>query len=334
MNKLLITMGDPAGVGPEIIIKFYQDYHRDWHEYRFLPVVCGSKNVLEKYLKLFDSKIKVVEINESQYNIKTIDYYTIPLINIESNEEIIPGKVSFEAGKLSMQYLEKAVELVKNGSFDALVTAPISKDAINLAGYKYSGHTEFLAEKTGIENFGMVLKGNKITVVLNSTHVSLSDAVKLVKKESILKKIILADIAKREIGIKGKIAVAGLNPHNGENGLFGNEEEMEIAPAIEEAKSMGIDVEGPIVPDTLFVKMLKDEYNIAVVMYHDQGLIPMKMESFGRGVNVTVGLPIVRTSVDHGTAFDIAGKGEADFGSLTEALVLADSICNIRKGMV
>ena len=277
----------------------------------------------------------LVEIVEIEDNNKIKDLIVkngvMHLINEECIfDDIEIGKVSKEAGKMSMLYLEKALRVVKNGYFDAIVTAPISKDAINLAGYKYDGHTGWFAEKTNTTDYGMVLKGKKITVVLNTTHVSMQDAVKSVKKDSIVKKILLAQRAKEELGIDGKIAVAGLNPHNGEEGLFGDEEAREIAPAVAEARAMGIDVEGPIVPDTLFVKMLRDDYNIAVVMYHDQGLIPMKMESFGAGVNITVGLPIVRTSVDHGTAFNIAGKGIADYGSLKEAVKTANVIINRR----
>ena len=331
INRLIITMGDPAGIGPEIIVKFFEELYKLEGKNLFIAV-CGSKSILQYYIDKIKSQVEIVEI-EDENSIKNLVLKNgiMYLINEECElKDIEIGKVKAESGKLSMKYLEKSLRLVNNGVFDGIVTAPISKDAINLAGYKYDGHTGWFAEKTHTKDFGMVLKGNKVTVVLNSTHVSMRDAVEAVKKDTIVKKIVLAQRAKEELGIKGKIAVAGLNPHNGEEGLFGKEEITDIAPAVEEARTMGIEVDGPIVPDTLFHRMMKDEYNIAVVMYHDQGLIPMKMESFGAGVNITVGLPIVRTSVDHGTAFDIAGKGVAECGSLKEAIKTANIIINKR----
>lgn len=328
MNKILITMGDPAGVGPEIILKYYKEYFEKENK-EYFSFLIASRSVLEYYKKKMKIDIEIEEIEDFSL-IKNMNFQNkIYLINRDLDmDKLELGKASEYSGKYSMIYLEEALELVKKGIFNAMTTAPISKDAINMAGYKYSGHTSFLADKTGIKNFGMVLKGKKITVVLNTTHLSLNDAIKDVKKDNILKKIILAEKAKEALGIKTKIAVAGLNPHNGENGLFGDEESLEISPAVLEAKRMGIDVEGPIVPDTLFVKMLQDKYNIAVVMYHDQGLIPMKMESFGMGVNITIGLPIIRTSVDHGTAYDITGKNIADCGSMRSALECANLIIN------
>ena len=311
-------MGDPAGIGPEIILKFYQRIKSETKA--TVPVTVGSARILESYIKKFKMDVKIEKIDDTEnLSDRAFDAGYLPVIDIDTGDNIETGKVSMEAGKLSMLYLEKAVELCKQGIFQGLVTAPISKDAINLAGYKYSGHTTFLAHETNTRDFAMVLKGNKVVVLLNTTHLSIIDAVKRVKKDHILNKIVIAQRAKRELGLDGPIAVAGLNPHNGENGLFGTEEIEEIGPAVEEAKKLGIDVVGPIVPDTLFVKALRDEYSIVVVMYHDQGLIPMKMESFGMGVNITIGLPFVRTSVDHGTAFEIAGKGISDEGSLAES---------------
>ena len=324
-------MGDPAGIGPEIILKFYQGIKSETEA--TVPITVGSARILESYIKKFKMDLKIQKIdNTENISDRVFGAGCVPVIDIDTGDNIETGKVSMEAGKLSMLYLEKAVELCKQGVFQGLVTAPISKDAINLAGYKYSGHTTFLAHETNTRDFAMVLKGNKIVVLLNTTHLSIIDAVKRVKKDHILNKIVIAQRAKEELGLDGPIAVAGLNPHNGENGLFGTEEIEEIGPAVEEAKKLGIDVVGPIVPDTLFVKALRDEYSIVVVMYHDQGLIPMKMESFGMGVNITIGLPFVRTSVDHGTAFEIAGKGVSDEGSLSEAVRLATvNIENRRK---
>lgn len=330
MNKIIITMGDPAGVGAEIVLK----YIKELGNINFLPVVVGSKSILDYYNKIYNINLKIIEVESDRLEKIKFEKATLYLINIDmSIDDLKFGEDSKLAGEYTMKYLETACDLVESGLFDAMVTAPLSKDSINRAGYKFGGHTSFLANRFDTKNFGMVLKGKKITVVLNTTHLSIAAAVKEVKKESILKKIILADRAKKELGINTKIAVAGLNPHNGENGLFGDEEEKEIIPAIKEAKELGIDVEGPIVPDALFVKMLKDEYNIAVVMYHDQGLIPMKMESFGKGVNITVGLPIIRTSVDHGTAFDIVGENRADSGSLNSAVDSANMIIKNRKNI-
>lgn len=334
MDRLIITMGDPGGIGPELLVKFFDEIYKIEEKNLFLAVV-GSRSILEKEMKRQRADFDIVEI-ERDYWIKdlVLEKNKMHLINIDIEEEFKEGKSTALGGKMSIAYLDKAIDLCSKKYFDGIVTCPISKDSINLAGYKYSGHTTYLAAKTGTDSFAMILKGNKITVVLNSTHLSIIDAVKKVKKESILEKIYLAERAKEELNLKGKIAVAGLNPHNGENGLFGDEEAREILPAIEEAKKNGIDVEGPIVPDTLFVKMLQGKYSVAVVMYHDQGLIPMKMESFGMGVNVTIGLPFVRTSVDHGTAFDIVGKGLAEVGSLKEAVKLAAINIKNRKSKI
>lgn len=332
MKKIVITMGDPAGIGAEIIVKFFNYMSCSKNRKNNIYAVCGTKSILEFYIKKLGYNLIVKEIDEKNINsISDLSLNEIPVFNFEKDvDKVNIGEISKEAGQLTMMYLDKGIELVNSKVFDALVTAPLSKDSINKAGYRYSGHTSYLADRFKTKDFAMILKGKKIIVILNTTHLSLEDAVKKVKKQSILEKIILADKAKQELGLNGKIAIAGLNPHNGENGLFGNEESEEIFPAVEEALKLGIDVEGPIVPDTLFVKMLRDKYCIAVVMYHDQGLIPMKMESFGQGVNITIGLPIIRTSVDHGTAFDIAGQGIADYGSMKEAVETAEKIIDNR----
>lgn len=276
--------------------------------------------------------LDIVEITKGHIADLKLENGKMHLINIDTNlDDLEFGKHSKKGGELSVKYLDKAMELCQGKYVDGMVTCPISKDSINMAGYKYSGHTEYLAEKSNTEDFAMVLKGKKVVVLLNSTHVSLKEAINRVTKDSLSKKIRMAEKAKKELGLTGPIAVAGLNPHNGENGLFGREEIEIIGPAVEEAKQEGIECEGPIVPDTLFTKVLKGQYSISVVMYHDQGLIPMKMESFGMGVNVTIGLPFVRTSVDHGTAFDIVGKNLADIGSLREAVNLGNECVKIRK---
>ncbi len=330
MKKIVISMGDPAGIGPEIIVKYYNEIFEQGKMDDYIAV-SGSKSILDMYIK----SLNCTHLTSKAVNEKSemkLEKNIIPVLDIDvDSSEIEIGKVSKKSGDLTIKYLDRAIDLVEGKYFDALVTAPLSKDSINLAGYKYSGHTTYLADRLDTKDFAMILKGEKIVVILNTTHLSLNDAIKKVKKQNIYEKIVIANKAKQELGLCGTIAVAGLNPHNGENGLFGDEESKEILPAIEEAKKMGIDVEGPIVPDTLFVKMLQDKYSIAVVMYHDQGLIPMKMESFGKGVNITVGLPIIRTSVDHGTAFDIAGQGIADSGSLRSAIDTAKLIIDNRQ---
>ncbi|MBZ4684180.1 MAG: 4-phospho-D-threonate 3-dehydrogenase / 4-phospho-D-erythronate 3-dehydrogenase [Fusobacteriaceae bacterium] len=331
-NRLAITMGDPFGIGPEISIKFFDTLYKI-EEKNFFVFLIGSKSVIEYYLKKYKIDLEI-ELIEDIYKIENLNNKNgvLPLLNIdfEFNKEDI-GKDSKLGGEYSIKYLNQAIKLCNYEIIDGIVTAPISKNSINLAGYKYSGHTTYFAEKTKTKGFAMILKGEKVIVLLNTTHLSLNDAIKKVKKDNIIDKIKLAEIAKKELGLNGKIAVAGLNPHNGENGLFGDEEIKEIAPAVKEMQEQGIDVEGPIVPDTLFVKMLKSEYVISVVMYHDQGLIPVKLESFGSAVNITIGLPFVRTSVDHGTAFDIAGKNMADESSLRKAVSTAINIIKNKK---
>lgn len=331
-NRLIITMGDPCGVGPEIIVKFFNDFINIANN-DYIPAVVGSRSILEYYMEELGLKLPINELSldlTDDYN--NLDLTKINLFNIDEKiENFNLGNHTKIGGELSIKYLDLAIELCQKGLFDGIVTAPISKDSINMAGHKFSGHTTYLANKTDTEDYAMILKGNRITVILNTTHLSILDAAKKVKKDSILKKIKMAQRAKKELSLHGPIAVAGLNPHNGENGLFGDEESKEIEPAVMEAKNMGIDCEGPIVPDTLFVKMLQHKYSMAVVMYHDQGLIPMKMDSFGEGVNITIGLPFVRTSVDHGTAFDIVGKNMANTGSFKEAINLANININNRN---
>ena len=221
--------------------------------------------------------------------------------------------VDARAGKAAYEYVETAVQYALKGEIHAVVTAPLHKEALNLGGYHFPGHTEILAHLAGTKDYAMMLVGGSLKVIHVTTHVSLRQACDLVKTERVLRVIELADSAMKLLGIpEPRIAVAGLNPHSGENGLFGLEDEVEIAPAVELAKRQGIHVSGPIAPDTVFYRAaLKNHFDIVVVMYHDQGHIPLKVLGFETGVNVTVGLPYIRTSVDHGTAFGKAGKGTA-----------------------
>ncbi len=325
MNLIAVTQGDPSGVGPEVILKsFLKD------SIRSLPlIVIGDLTVMEYYKKL--TKI-------SGFNIKGISFpdeykfdketLTVLDLGIVSRDSIKPGKGSGESGKSAFQYISKAIDSAAQKKISAIVTAPINKEALQDAGYKYSGHTEIFAHKTSSSNYAMLLYSPDLSVIHATTHVSLSQAVKNISKERIECCIQLAHDSMAKISGKEnpRIAVAGLNPHAGENGLFGDEEVRIIKPAVLNFQDKGINVSGPIPPDTVFLKALNGDYDIVVAMYHDQGHIPFKMVAFDNGVNITVGMPVIRTSVDHGTAFDIAGKGIAKEQSMVEAILLASRL--------
>ena len=307
-KKIAITIGDPAGIGPEIVLKAIMS-----HEITGIcePVIVGDRAVIEEAIgKLgLPAGIKDLEL---------IDTSSIKDGNFQKN------KPTAEGGRACASYIKKAVELALNKSVDAVVTAPISKEALKMAGFKWPGHTEMLAELTNTKDFAMMFYSEKLKVILVTIHTALSNVPDLIKKEKVLKTIILAKKSCDMLDIKNPlIAVSGLNPHAGESGIFGNEEIKEIAPAIEEAQNMGIPVSGPYPADTLFHRAYNGEFDIIVCMYHDQGLTPFKMIAFEKGVNMTVGLPIIRTSPDHGTACDIAWKGIANPSSIIEAIKLA-----------
>ncbi len=327
-----ITMGDAAGIGPEIIVKALSsgDCHRECN-----PITIGDSRVLESTRKLLDLKTRihrVSDVDEADFKAGTID--VLDLCNLEPNK-IRYGRISRESGKASIEYLEKAVELAMEGTIDAITTAPISKEAINKAGYQYSGHTEILAELTGTRRYTMMLIAEPLKVVHVTTHIALARVTKQITESRVLETIELASQAMKTLGNDNpKIGVAGLNPHSSDGGLFGNEEEKQITPAVVEARRRGINAEGPIPADTLFPKTASGIFDIAVAMYHDQGHIPVKLIGLkwdqrdktcvrAGGVNITIGLPIIRTSVDHGTAFDIAGKGIANPDSLRQAIEIA-----------
>ncbi len=235
------------------------------------------------------------------------------------------GKISSQTGKAQVSYIERAVSDAKKGLIDAIVTLPINKEAARIGGLKFPGHTEFLADSFNVKNFGMMLANRKLKVVLVTTHVPLRQVPCLITKETILSKLKLIDKTLK----RPRVAVAALNPHAGEGGLFGDEEELIISPAIEKATKIGINVKGPFPSDTVFNRAINGEFDVVLCMYHDQGLIPIKLLGFGESVNITLGLPIVRTSVDHGTAYDIAGKGIADIGSFRFAVEEALRLLNI-----
>lgn len=320
MKKPLIgiTIGDPAGAGPEVTLKALQN--KSIFDL-CIPVVIGDANVIKRVADIVGFRDEIKEIDntddcaEGKVNL-------ISLNNMDYDYRF--GIVQPECGRAAFEYIKTGIELAMADKIDAVVTGPINKEALNLAGYHYSGHTEIFADLTGTKDYAMMLTGGPLKVIHVSTHVALREACDRVKRERVYTVIKLAFKAMNDLGInKPRIAVAGLNPHAGENGLFGDEEIKEIIPAIEMAKAEGIDVTGPLPPDTIFLHCKEGKYDIAVVMYHDQGHIPLKLLDFMGGVNVTVGLPIIRTSVDHGTAFGKAGKGTADETSMVKAIKMA-----------
>lgn len=325
-----ITMGDPASIGPEITVKALS--RSDIYE-RCKPIVIGDACVMEAAVSLLHKEGITVrpvrQVSEALFTYGTIDVLDMKLVDMSALEL---GKVSVMAGEASFQYVKKTIELANAGEVDGTVTNAFNKEAVNKAGHHFSGHTEIYAQYTGTKKYTMMLAHENLRVVHVSTHVSLREACNRVKIDRVLEVIRIANQACRDLGIANpKVGVAGLNPHSGENGLFGREEIDEIMPAIELAKAEGIDAQGPVPPDTIFSKARGGWYDIVVAMYHDQGHIPLKVVGFVysqqkqtwdavAGVNVTLGLPIVRASVDHGTAFDQAGTGTANELSLLNAI--------------
>ncbi len=319
--RIGITMGDPAGIGPEVVLKAVAE-----EEVRAVcrPVIIGDAQLLAHNARTLDLQCGYQIVRHDEH---LPDEISEPLIfhldNIQGHVE--PGIESGAAGKAAAGYIEAAVELCAAGSIDAIATAPINKRALYLGGYTFPGHTEFLAYLTGSDDYAMGFVGANLRVVLVSTHVPLSEAIGLVRRERVEKRIRLADRELRRWGIeRPRIAVAALNPHGAEGGLFGMEEASEIAPAVEACRAAdGINVSGPFSADTVFLRASRGEFDAVVACYHDQAMIPVKCLSFGEAVNVTLGLPFIRTSVDHGTAFDIAGKGIAEHSSMVAAIKLA-----------
>jgi 4-hydroxythreonine-4-phosphate dehydrogenase len=314
-----ITIGDIAGIGPEIIVKALS-LNEIYQICR--PIVIGTTQVLILALKFSKYPLQINTINhvdEGKYQWGTID--VLEPMNIDLTAIEI-GKVQKTSGRAAVEYIKKAVQLALNGEIHAITTAPINKEAIHLAGYSFAGHTELLATLTGTQRYAMMLVANSLRVVHVTTHVSLKKACEMITKSRVFNTIILTHEILISLGIDNpRMAVSGLNPHAGESGLFGQEEIESIIPAIQDAKSRGINVQGPFPADTLFSKV--ETFDVYIVMYHDQGHLPVKVLAFEKGVNVTLGLPIVRTSVDHGTAFDIVGKGIANPQSLVEAIKMA-----------
>ena len=317
-----ITMGDPVGVGPEIILQALgnppvYDVCR--------PIVFGDMSILDSAKKCIGSSLDLNAVNDPEsgrYENGCIDILNISNLDPEKTSWGMP---SAETGRAMISYITEAVDMALDKRIAAMATCPINKVSMKMAGSRFHGHTELLAEHTRANEYAMMFAGDKLKIVLVTIHVSLKEACAILSKENILKTIEITGRTLSERFDKKKpcIAVAGLNPHAGENGMFGDEEKQIIEPAIAIAKSRGHHVVGPFPPDTVFYNALKGRYDAVVCMYHDQGLIPFKMIHFEDGVNITIGLPIIRTSVDHGTAYDIAGTGKADPGSLLAAIRLA-----------
>jgi len=327
MRHIAITMGCPVGVGPEIVLHFFSQFSAS----AYLPVVFGDRGVLQRCAD--ELKIKAecyawqpgAPVQEGRIPVFELSHLPV--------KDLVWGKPSIATGKAMVQYIEQAVQLILAGTFSAMVTCPISKASLNQAGYSFPGHTEMLAALTGSSHYVMMMAGSRLRVTLATIHCPLSSVPARLKRTELADLIRITHAALcHDFGIAvPRIAVAALNPHAGESGLFGREEETIIRPAIEDMRARGIEVQGPFPPDTIFHKAAAGLYDVVICMYHDQGLIPFKLLHFKDGVNVTLGLPIVRTSVDHGTAYDIAGKGIADPASLAAAVDMAVLIAENRN---
>lgn len=316
-----ITMGDAAGIGPEIIVKLFASADAP------RAVVFGDAGILRRAARLLGVEITIAEITHpaaAQPETRRIE--VIPVSTLPADLPF--GRIDARAGQAAYEAIIHAIDAAQAGSISAIVTAPISKAALHEAGIDYPGHTEILAERAGVRDYAMMLANREIRVLLVSIHVPLAEAIRLVTEENELRAIRLAAVAGRQFGIAHpRIAVAGLNPHAGEGGMFGHEDAAIIAPAVARAQVEGINATGPLSGDTVFMRARRGEFDVVVAQYHDQGLIPVKYLGLDEGVNITVGLPFIRTSVDHGTAFEIAGHGQASAASLaaacTQALAMA-----------
>lgn len=326
--RIGITLGDINGIGPEVIIKALSD-HRIMS--LFTPIVYGSGRVISFYKKI----LNIEELNYTQ--VKNKGQFISRQLNLvncwEDMIEIVPGKATKETGKAALLSLQKACEELKEGVIDALVTAPIDKHSIHSEEFPFKGHTEFLTQYFGASESLMLLVGNSLRVGLVTEHVAIRDIAGLISRDRVENKLkLLEQSLRQDFGInKPKIAILGLNPHAGDGGLIGTEEEQILKPLINEAKNKGKLVSGPFPADGFFASGQYTKFDGILAMYHDQGLIPFKTLAFENGVNFTAGLPIVRTSPDHGTAYSIAGKNQADENSFREALFKACDIVQIRK---
>jgi 4-hydroxythreonine-4-phosphate dehydrogenase len=324
-----VTMGDPTGVGPEIIVKALAK-EEPFQACR--PLVFGDQGALLKAIKDLgvDATVEVFDhVPEEGYRPGKICLFLSSHLRAESLQI---GKPDRECGEAMVNSIRLAVEWVMLGRIDAVTTCPINKQAINRAGYSFSGHTELLAHLTRTESVAMMFIGTKWKVVLVTTHLPLGEVPKWITEERVLNTIQMTDRGmKRYFGISlPRIAVLGLNPHGGEEGLLGKEEEAEIVPAIKRARALAVEVEGPFPADSFFDASRRD-YDAVIAMYHDQGLIPIKIFGFMEAVNFTLGLPFIRTSVAHGTAYNIAGSGMADESNFIKAMVVASNLSKLKK---
>jgi len=314
-------MGDPAGIGPEVVAQAVTD--TEVLEVA-RPLVVGDASVMAEALSLVGSRALVVAVNEQFEGEPSKEAVLVLDLGNVDWREVPRGRVSAAAGRASYAYVAKAVSLAPECLVAGVVTAPINKEAWRAAGYDVPGHTELLARLTGVQETRMLLVTPRLRVVHATTHIALRDVPMRLTHERVLKTIALLIEALKRMGMaEPRVAVAGLNPHAGEGGLFGDEEKTAIGPAVADARTRGWSVEGPLPADTVFYRALQGEFDAVVAMYHDQGHIPVKLLGFEEGVNVTLGLPIVRTSVDHGTAFDIAWQGKASPRSMMAAIRLA-----------
>ncbi|HOP48110.1 MAG TPA: 4-hydroxythreonine-4-phosphate dehydrogenase PdxA [Desulfobacteraceae bacterium] len=325
-----ITMGDPAGIGPEIIVKALAD--KSIYGY-CKPVVFGDVEILSSAITSNSSNLLlniISDPSDARASYGNIDMLPLSSLNCST---ILPGKPALEGGKAMVKYITNCVEMNLNGQLEAMVTCPISKVLMHSAGYHYDGHTQLISHLTQTNSYVMMLAGNKLRVSLVTIHCALKDVPHILNTDIIFNTIVITSKALRQdFGFKKpRLAVAALNPHAGESGLFGSEENDLILPAVKKALNAGLNVSGPYAPDTVFVRAASGEFDAVISMYHDQGLIPLKLLHFSDAVNVTLGLPIIRTSVDHGTAYDIAGKGKADASSLKAAIKLAAVMSENRK---
>ncbi len=329
---IAITMGDAAGIGPEIVVKAFEKKEL---RRKALPVVIGDGKTMEQALTIARSNLQIQTISEIEQT--KDDPALIPVLDLKNIDlaRLQHGRIDPMPGKAAVEYIQKAVALALEGRVGAMVTAPIHKEAINKAGFHYAGHTELLSDLTGTKEYCMLLAHGSFRVTHVTTHTSMRNACDRIKKERVFTVIRLTYEFLKQLGIENpRIGVAGLNPHSGEDGLFGDEEKTEIRPAIDEAQKKGWNVEGPVPPDTVFTKMKGKQYDAVVAMYHDQGHIAVKLVGFSMkpggqewdkmsGINMTLGLPIIRTSVDHGVAFGKAGEGRANPQSMVDAIKVA-----------
>ena len=316
LPAIALTIGDPAGVGPEIVVRALADPEMAplarW-------IVVGDASALERAERFTATKLAAVEVRDPRA--------------LAGLDEIPLGKLDARCGAAAVEYVRIATEMCLRGEAEALVTAPLNKEAVTLTGRQFSGHTEYIQELCGASESRMLLAGERIATVHVTTHVPLRQACE-VDSARVLRTIELGHDAMRLLGFpRPRIAVCGLNPHAGEHGLFGDEDARAIAPAVEAARRMGMECSGPHAPDTVFLQAARGAYDLVVAMYHDQGHIPMKLIDFEGTVNISLGIPVIRTSVDHGTAFDIAGTGRADPRSMKQAMRLAARMAATRRAL-